>query len=79
MSELRKQVKDCNFGNLKEDLMLHVLIRGIDSERMRRRLLETDKLDLAKAIQMCQTMEVTTANLQSWEIGLLTTRTGSSC
>ena len=58
VSKLRKQVKDCDFGNLKEDLMLHVhvLIRGIDSECMRRRLFETDKLDLAKAIQMCQTM-----------------------
>ena len=67
VSELRKQVKDCDFGNLKEDLMLHVLIRGIDSERMRRRLCETAKLDLAKAIQMCQTMEAMTADLQSWE------------
>ena len=46
--------------------MLHVLIRGIDSERMRR-LFETEKLDLAKAIQMCQTIEATTADLQSWE------------
>ena len=67
VSELRRQVKDCDFGNLKEDLMLHVLIRGIDSERMRRRLFETEKLDLAKAIQMCQTIEATTADLQSWE------------
>ena len=67
MSELRRQVKDCDFGNLKEDLMLHVLIRGIDSEHMRRRLFETEKLDLAKAIQMCQTIEATTADLQSWE------------
>ena len=46
--------------------MLHVLIRGIDSEHMRR-LFETDKLNLAKAIQMCQTMQATTADLQSWE------------
>ena len=27
VSELRKQVKDCDFGNLKKDMMLHVLIR----------------------------------------------------
>ena len=46
--------------------MLHVLIRGIDSEHMRR-LFETEKLDLAKAIQMCQTIEAMTADLQSWE------------
>ena len=36
-SEWRRQVKDYNFRNLKEDLILHALIRGMDSERMRRR------------------------------------------
>ena len=66
VTELRKKVKDCEFGTLKDDLMLHVLIRGLDSERMRRRLFETDKLELPKAIQMCQGMEATAADLQSW-------------
>ena len=66
VTELRKKVKDCEFGILKDDLMLHVLIRGLDSERMRRRLFETDKLELPKAIQMCQGMEATAADLQSW-------------
>eukprot|EP00731_Ephydatia_muelleri_P019632 Em0012g457a len=37
---------------------------GVDNDRMRRRLLETEKLDLAKAIQMCQVMETTLADLQ---------------
>ena len=54
VADLRKQAKDCEFGALKDDLMLHVLIRGVDSDRMRRRLFETDKLELPKAIQMCQ-------------------------
>ena len=66
VADLRKQVKDCEFGALKDDLMLHVLIRGVDSDRMRRRLFETDKLELPKAIQMCQTMEATSADLESW-------------
>ena len=47
-------------------MMLHVLIRGLDCERMRRRLFETDKLELPKAIQMCQGMEAMAADLQSW-------------
>ena len=55
-----------SFGTLKDDLMLHVLIRGLDSERMRRRLFETNNLELPKAIQMCQGMEVSVADLQSW-------------
>ena len=61
---IRKQANDCEFGEMKENLMLHVLIRGVDSDRMRRRLLETEKLDLAKAVQMCQAMETTVADLQ---------------
>ena len=65
VADLRKQVKDCEFGALKDDLMLHVLIRGVDSDRMRRRLFESDKLELPKAIQMCQTMEATSADLKS--------------
>ena len=44
--------------------MLHVLIRRIDSDRIRRRLSETDKLELTKAVQMRQAMEVTSADLQ---------------
>ena len=41
------------FGEMKENLMLHVLIRAVDSDRMRRWLLETEKLDLAKAVHVC--------------------------
>ena len=66
VTELRKKVKDCEFGILKNDLMLHVLIRGLDSERMWCRLFETDKLELSKVIQMCQGMEAMAADLQSW-------------
>jgi len=46
--------------------MLHVLIRGIDCERMKRRLIETDELTLEKAIRKCRTMEATSAHLQLW-------------
>ena len=37
VEEIRKEVRDCQFGDLKADLMLHVLNRGVDDERMRRR------------------------------------------
>ena len=49
--------------------MLHVLIRDLDSECMRQHLFETDKLELATAIQMRQGMEATAADLQSWSEG----------
>ena len=41
MMLIRKQANDCEFGEMKENLMLHVLIRGVDKDRMRCRLLET--------------------------------------
>ena len=62
--EMRKQVNDCQFGKLKDDLMLHVLIRGVDSDRMKWRLVETERLDLTNTIRMCQTMESTASDLQ---------------
>ena len=34
VADHRKNIKDCDFGALKDDLMLHVLIRGLDNERM---------------------------------------------
>ena len=61
--DLRKQGKDCGFGDLKDDLMMHVLIRGVESDRMRRRLLEAENLDLDKAIRLCQVMESTATDL----------------
>ncbi|KAL5484015.1 hypothetical protein EMCRGX_G020441 [Ephydatia muelleri] len=39
------------------------------SEHMRQCLFETDKLELAKAIQMCQGIEATAADLQTWSKG----------
>ena len=43
---------------------MHVLIRGVDSDRMRRKLLEAENLDLAKAIRLCQITESTKSELQ---------------
>ena len=43
--------------------MMHVLIRGVESDRMRRRLLEAENLDLDKAIRLCQVMESTAIDL----------------
>eukprot|EP00731_Ephydatia_muelleri_P010090 Em0005g676a len=63
MKLIHKQANDCEFGEM-ENLILHVLIRGVDNDRMKRWLLETEKLDLAKAIQMCQVIGTTLADLQ---------------
>ena len=56
--------------------MLHVLIRGVENERMRRRLFETENLDLEKAVRLYQAMEATAADMQS--LGVKTELGGKS-
>ena len=41
--ELRKQSRDCDFGELRDDMIVHVMIRGVKNERIHRRL-EVDNL-----------------------------------
>ena len=50
LTALKKQVRDCAFGDLKDDMVLHALTLGLDNDRTRRRLFETQKLTLDKAV-----------------------------
>ena len=44
--EMRKQVKDCQFGDVREELMLHLLIMDI----IKTEKAEAENLDLSLAI-----------------------------
>ena len=46
LTALKKQVRDCAFGELKDDMVLHALTLGLENDRTRRRLFETQKLTL---------------------------------
>ena len=59
VTALRKQVRDCTFGELKDDMVLHALTLGLNSEKTRRRLFETQKLTLEKVITLCRLTEDT--------------------
>ena len=54
-------------GDLKEDLMMHVLIRGVDNERIQR-LFKTENWYISKAIRMCQNMEAMCVEEYVWRV-----------
>ena len=44
LTALKKKVRECTFGDLTDDMVLHALTMGLDQERTRRRLFETENL-----------------------------------
>ena len=50
--ELQKQSRDCDFGALRDDMIVHVIIQGVKNKRLHRRSLEANNLDLTKAIRI---------------------------
>ena len=48
----------CAFGELKEELILAQIVRGIRDDSLRMRLLREDQLNLAKAIEFCKIAEL---------------------
>ena len=68
LTALKKQVRDCAFGDLKDDMVLHALTQGLDNDRTRRRLFETQKLTLDKAVNMCRLTEDTETEMRKMKI-----------
>ncbi|KAI5640201.1 hypothetical protein NE865_07458 [Phthorimaea operculella] len=57
LSDLKIQSKSCEFGTLKNSLILTQMIRGLRDSNMRERLLAKSKLDLDEAAKTCRTAE----------------------
>ena len=68
LTALKKQVRDCAFGDLKDDMVLHALTLGLDNDRTRRRLFETQKLTLDKAVNLCRLMEDTQTEMRKMKV-----------
>ena len=68
LTALKKQVRDCAFEELKEDMVLHALTLGLDNDRTRRRLFETQKLTLDKAVNLCRLTEDTETEMRKMKI-----------
>ena len=64
LTALKKKVRECTFGDLTDDMVLHALPMGLDQERTRRRLFETENLTLDKAIGICRLAEDTEVEMK---------------
>lgn len=61
-TELKRRAKSCEFGDLKEGLLRDRIVSGIGSNPLYKKLLPTQDLTLAKALQMCRANEASKAN-----------------
>lgn len=58
LAGLRRLATDCNFGNSLDSMLRDRLVLGIQDDRTQRRLLSETGLDLTKALQIAQAMEL---------------------
>ena len=65
LADLRKLVRTCEFGELKDSLIRDRIVIGIRDEPTRRRLLQVKKLALSDAVDMCKASEATTRRLRT--------------
>ena len=68
LTALKHQVRDCAFGDLKDDMVLYALTLGLDNDRTRRRLFETKKLTLDKAVNLCRLTEDTETEMRKMKV-----------
>ena len=65
VGDLRRFVKSCGYGNVEDSTVRDRIVLGIRDDATRKKLLQTRKLDLAQAIDICRSAEVTTRQLKS--------------
>ncbi|GBN87332.1 hypothetical protein AVEN_95543-1 [Araneus ventricosus] len=63
VTELRKQLRNCDYGSLNDSILVDQLVRGLRESRFRERLLRVPDLDIKNAGDMCRTAE--TSKLQA--------------
>ena len=63
LTELRIIVSNCEFGTSTDTQLRHKILFGTNDDTARQRMLEEDNLTLANAINICDSMEATKAQL----------------
>ncbi|GBM85346.1 hypothetical protein AVEN_274777-1 [Araneus ventricosus] len=57
LPELRKQLRNCDYGSLSDSVLVDQLVRGLLESRPRERLLRVPDLDIKKAVDMRRAAE----------------------
>ncbi|GBO01190.1 hypothetical protein AVEN_223882-1 [Araneus ventricosus] len=53
ITELRMQLRNCDYGSLSDSVLVDQLVRGLRESRLRERLLRVPDLDIKKAVPCC--------------------------
>ncbi|XP_055997848.1 uncharacterized protein K02A2.6-like [Ostrea edulis] len=63
VTDLRVIAKNCKFGALEEDMLRDRIVCGVNSERVKERLLRDNKLTLESALSVCRASEESAIHL----------------
>jgi hypothetical protein len=69
IKELKILSSTCEFETLKESLIRDRIVGGINSEQIRSKLLQEEKLTLKKCIEICKMIEMTKSQMQQMNSG----------
>ncbi|GBO17273.1 hypothetical protein AVEN_74987-1 [Araneus ventricosus] len=64
ITELRKQLRNCDYGSLSDSVLVDQNVRGLCESRLRERLLRVPDLDIKKAVDMCRAAETSMLQTQ---------------
>ena len=57
VTDLKIKARNCNFGDLKDEMIRDKIICGITSEQLRGRLLRQGDISLDKVLEICRSHE----------------------
>jgi len=63
MADIRRLARSCEFGALEESILRDRSVIGVCDDATRRKLLQTRKLDLALAVDICKASEFVVSEL----------------
>lgn len=82
LMDLKKQVRKCDFGPppLPDRMLRDRIVMGVSDQKLQKRLLETQDLDVKKAIEMARAAEVTLKQMKDMQksSSLVTSQSKSS-
>ena len=64
ITDLKIKARNCNFGDLKDEMMRDKIICGITSEQLRGRLLRQGDISLDKVLEVCRSHEASERQLK---------------
>ena len=65
LTDLRNKIRDCEYGDLEDSLLRDRIVGGVRDETLREKLLQTEKLDITKCMDLCRLSEISASHLKA--------------